>query len=151
MSQPYFSPIKTIEYKSPSKKQFDLSTNVLTDRQILNKIDDHFDFFDESFQQICKDINGNMAALDNNIQLVNRSVNELKQSVNEIKESQKAFQDSIQETIQNSIQQSMRAMEATIISRINFQQDRQFSKEKRFITNFAHHMVEIGNEYLDHE
>lgn len=115
--QPNFSPIKTIEYKSPSKKQFDISSNVLNDREILNKIDARFDFFDSSFQKNCNDINGNIVALDNNVRLVY-------ESVSEIKKSQQALRDLIQETIQNSIQQSMRAMETTIISRINSQQDR---------------------------
>ncbi|KAK8860486.1 hypothetical protein M9Y10_012151 [Tritrichomonas musculus] len=133
--QPNFSPIKTIEYKSPSKKQFDISSNVLNDREILNKIDARFDFFDSSFQRICNDINGNIVALDNNVRLVYESVSEIKKSQKALQESQQALRDSIQETIQNSIQQSMRAMETTIISRINSQQDRQFSKEKQFITS----------------
>lgn len=92
-----------------------------TERQAVNRLNEFASFCDTTFKGICEVINDDIVALDKNIKVVCGSVNELTRSVNEIRESQRALRDSIQETIQNSIQQSMRAMETTIISRINSQ------------------------------
>lgn len=137
MKQYNFSHINDIDYQYPPENtSFDPSFEEATDREVIHKVYGVLNFCD-TFKGICNTIHYDLKALDRNIKLI----------YDEMKESQRTFQESIQGTIQESI----KTMENSIISRFSSLFDRQFSKEKQFITEFAQAMVVIGNKYLGDE
>ena len=95
---------------------------------------------------------GNVANQIKDINLKISSLEKMEDSI--VSRMQRLIQETIAQsimTMQDSIAQSMMTMQNSITSQVHSQLEKEYSKEKEFITEFSQAVVRIGSKYLDQE